>query len=85
MKWKIFLSVQTPVPQGNQVQSMGVTAERCLMRRQVSNKISLPWAPQPEKSWMPQNMFPFERLLLSHKRRQDSWPPEEKNSIQGQR
>ena len=26
-----------------------------------------------------------ERLLLNHKRRQDSWPPEEKNSIQGQR
>ena len=26
-----------------------------------------------------------ERLLLNHKRHQDSWPPEEKNSIQGQR
>ena len=24
------------------------------------------------------------RLLLNHKRRQDSWPPEEKSSIQGQ-
>ena len=28
---------------------------------------------------------PIERLLLNHKRGQDSWPPEEKNSIQGQR
>ena len=27
----------------------------------------------------------IERLLLNHKRGQDSWPPEEKNSIQGQR
>ena len=27
----------------------------------------------------------IERLLLSHKRGLDSWPPEEKNSIQGQR
>ena len=36
----------------------------------------------PEESWMsPQN----ERLLLSHKRCRDSWPLEEKNSIQGQR
>ena len=26
-----------------------------------------------------------ERLLLDHERRQDSWPPEEKNSIWGQR
>ena len=26
-----------------------------------------------------------ERLLLNHERCQDSWPPEEKNSIQGQR
>ena len=26
-----------------------------------------------------------ERLLLKHKRRRDSWPPEEKNSIRGQR
>ena len=25
-----------------------------------------------------------ERLLLNHERRQDSWPPEERNSIQGQ-
>ena len=40
MNWKIFLSVQTLNPQGNQVQSMGVTAERCLMRSQVSYKIS---------------------------------------------
>ena len=29
--------------------------------------------------------FPPERLLLNHERRQDSWPPEEKNSIRGQR
>ena len=28
---------------------------------------------------------PIERLLLNHQRRQDSWPPEEKNSILGQR
>ena len=27
---------------------------------------------------------PIELLLLNHKRRQDSRPPEEKNSIQGQ-
>ena len=26
-----------------------------------------------------------ERLLLNHKRCRDSWPPEEKNSIWGQR
>ena len=26
-----------------------------------------------------------ERLLLNHERHWDSWPPEEKNSIQGQR
>jgi len=26
----------------------------------------------------------LERLLLSHERRKDSWPPEERNSIQGQ-
>ena len=30
-------------------------------------------------------MAGIERLLLNHKRRQNSWPPEEKNSIQGQR
>ena len=59
MNWKIFLSVQTTVPQGNQVQSMGVTAERCLMRSQVSYKISLLWSPQPEKCWMLQDMFPL--------------------------
>ena len=59
MNWKIFLSVQTTVPQGNQVQSMGVTAEICLMRSQVSYKISLLWSPQPEKSWMLQDMFPL--------------------------
>ena len=40
MNWKIFLSVQNTVPQGNQVQSMDVTAERCQMRSQVSYKIS---------------------------------------------
>ena len=27
----------------------------------------------------------IERLLLNHERCQDSWPPEEKNSIWGQR
>ena len=27
----------------------------------------------------------IERMLLNHKRGRDSWPPEEKNSIQGQR
>ena len=27
----------------------------------------------------------YERLLLNHKRRWDSWPPEEKSSIWGQR
>ena len=27
----------------------------------------------------------IERLLLNHKRRQNSWPPEGKNSIRGQR
>ena len=59
MNWKIFLSIQTPVPQGNQVQTMDVTAERCLMRSQVSYKISLLWSPQPEKSWMLQDMFPL--------------------------
>ena len=59
MNWKIFLSVQTPVPQGNQVQSIGVTAERCLMRSWVSYKISLLWCPQPEKPWMLQDMFPL--------------------------
>ena len=26
-----------------------------------------------------------ERLLLNHERHRDSWPPEEKNSIRGQR
>ena len=26
-----------------------------------------------------------ERLLLNHERHQDSWPPEEKNSVQGLR
>ena len=59
MNWKIFLSVQTPVPQGNQVQSMAVTAERCLLRSEVSNKISLLWFPQPEKSQILQDMFPL--------------------------
>ena len=29
--------------------------------------------------------FPSERLLMNHERRWDSWPPEEKNSIWGQR
>ena len=28
---------------------------------------------------------PTERLLLNHRRCQDSWPPEKKNSIQGQK
>ena len=28
--------------------------------------------------------FTFERLQLSHERFQDSWPPEERDSIQGQ-
>ena len=59
MNWKIFLSVQITVPQENQVQSMGVTAERCLLRSQVSYKISLLWSPQPEKSWMLQDIFPL--------------------------
>ena len=27
----------------------------------------------------------IERILLNHKRGRDSWPPEEKNSIQGQK
>ena len=27
------------------------------------------------------SMYNIERLLLNHKRCQDSWPPEEKNSI----
>ena len=31
------------------------------------------------------SMYNIERLLLNLERRQDSWPPEEKNSIQGQR
>ena len=31
------------------------------------------------------NINRIERLLLNHKRHRDSWPPEEKNSIWGQR
>ena len=38
--------------------------------------------PCPEES---QTSHQDERLLLNHERRQDSWPPEEKDSIQGQR
>ena len=30
------------------------------------------------------DIYPIERLLLSHERRWDSWPPEERNSIRGQ-
>ena len=30
------------------------------------------------------SVLPIERLFLSHERHRDSWPPEERNSIQGQ-
>lgn len=81
MKWKNFLSVR-PCPPGNQVQSMSAfTAERCLMRRQVSNKISLLWAPQPEKSLDATEHVSFERLcalLCWATRHGIHWPPEER-------
>ena len=31
------------------------------------------------------SMYGIERLLLNHEKRRDSWPPEKKNSIRGQR
>ena len=38
-----------------------------------------------QKSDMPERLnSTSERLLLNHERGQDSWPPEENNSIQGQ-
>ena len=37
--------------------------------------------PDPEEEYPDDG----ERLLLNHERHRDSWPPEKKNSIQGQR
>ena len=58
---------------------MRLDRSEILCNKELELQASLPC---PEESQMsPQD----ERLLLNHERHQDSWPPEEKNSIQGQR
>ena len=54
---------------------------KCVCQENIELKLQAS-LPCPEESQMsPQD----ERLLLKHERHQDSWPPEEKNSIRGQR
>ena len=56
-----------------------VQQKKCLVgeqRTRTPSVLTLSWINLDE----PQD----ERLLLNHKRCQDSWPPEEKNSIRGQ-
>ena len=56
-----------------------VQQKACSLGEQRTRALSILTCPE-ESRMRPQD----ERLLLNHKRCQDSWPPEDKNSIQGQ-